>query len=129
MLRRLPSNQIRCRSGRGPREIKAQPLSVRDGERLFFGMADDEESGSGRGIADLRILSYPARNPVVHKWQANKRLFSEQAAAFLAGEICSDQRPVDEVLKALRWPADEAWAFGPRIGRHGCMRAFAQGGK
>lgn len=43
--------------------------------------------------------SYNGKNPVVQKWYANKRLFSEHAATFLADDICSGQKAVDDVLK------------------------------
>lgn len=43
--------------------------------------------------------SYSGANPVVKKWHANKPLFSEQAATFLADRICSAQHGVDDVLK------------------------------
>ena len=45
--------------------------------------------------------SYDGRNPVVQKWDSNKRLFSEDSASFLAGEICAGQKSVDEVLKSF----------------------------
>ena len=35
---------------------------------------------------------YSSKNPVVEKWNANKRLFSEQADTFLADKICSGQK-------------------------------------
>ncbi len=43
--------------------------------------------------------SYRGGNPALKKWSSSKHLFSEQSASFLAGEICSDQKSVDEVLK------------------------------
>ena len=43
--------------------------------------------------------TYNGKNPVVHKWHISERLFSENAASFLAGEICGGQKTVDEVLK------------------------------
>ena len=43
--------------------------------------------------------SYNGKNLVVQKWHANRPLFSEQAATFLADEICLGQKAVDVVLK------------------------------
>ena len=43
--------------------------------------------------------SYNKRNPVVQKWHASRRLFTDQAATFLADEICSGQKAVDQVLR------------------------------
>jgi hypothetical protein len=53
-------------------------------------------------VEDLLIsvlANCTARNLVVRKWLASKSLFSENAAAFLAEEICSGQGAVDEVLR------------------------------
>ena len=53
-------------------------------------------------VEDLLIsvfASHNAKNLVVKKWLASKALFSEGAAAFLAEEICSGQKAVDEVLR------------------------------
>ena len=44
--------------------------------------------------------SFGRKNPVVQTWRSNGRLFSEEAAAFLAGQICDEQKSVDEVLKS-----------------------------
>jgi hypothetical protein len=46
------------------------------------------------------FASYGGKNPVVEKWHNSALLFSEQAASFLAAEICADQKAVDEVLKS-----------------------------
>lgn len=43
--------------------------------------------------------SFGARNPVVQTWRNNGRLFSKEAATFLAGQVCDEQKSVDEVLK------------------------------
>ncbi len=51
------------------------------------------------GLLISVLASCPARNLVVRKWLDSKALFSEGAAAFLAREICSGQRHVDEVLR------------------------------
>jgi hypothetical protein len=44
--------------------------------------------------------SYNGKNLVIQKWQEKKLLFSEEAATFLANEICSGQKAVDDVLGA-----------------------------
>jgi len=44
--------------------------------------------------------NYANKNPVVQKWHASRQLFTDQAAAFLADQICSEQKAVDEVLKS-----------------------------
>ena len=44
--------------------------------------------------------SFGRKNPVVQTWRSNGRLFSEEAAAFLTGQICDEQKSVDEVLKS-----------------------------
>jgi len=46
------------------------------------------------------FLQYAGRNPVVQKWSARPSLFSSQAAATMAAEICADQQAVDDALKA-----------------------------
>lgn len=43
--------------------------------------------------------SFGAQNPVVQIWRNNGKLFSKEAATFLAGQICDQQKTVDEVLK------------------------------
>jgi hypothetical protein len=43
--------------------------------------------------------SYNGKNLVVQKWHASRALFSEQAATFLADEICLGKKAVDDVLK------------------------------
>jgi hypothetical protein len=43
---------------------------------------------------------YGGKNPVVQEWQDRPALFSDRAAGFLATEICSGQKAVDEVLKS-----------------------------
>ena len=57
------------------------------------------------------------KNPVVQKWRKNETLFSDQAASFLAGEICTDQKTVDEVLKS--------YYVGPLTRLGVCVRAIA----
>jgi hypothetical protein len=44
------------------------------------------------------FIGYGGKNPIVQKWLASRALFSENAASFLAEEICEKQRAVDEVL-------------------------------
>lgn len=44
--------------------------------------------------------SFGPKNPVVQTWRDNGRLFSEEAASFLAAQICDEQKSVDEVLKS-----------------------------
>lgn len=39
------------------------------------------------------------KNLVLNKWRKQSSLFSSQAAAFLANEICSEQRKVEEILQ------------------------------
>jgi hypothetical protein len=43
--------------------------------------------------------SFGGKNPVVQTWRSNGRLFSDEAATFLAGQICDEQKTVDEALK------------------------------
>jgi EH_Signature domain len=46
------------------------------------------------------LAGHSVKNLVVKKWLTSKPLFSEQAATFLAEEICSGQKTVDKVLRA-----------------------------
>jgi hypothetical protein len=51
------------------------------------------------GLLISALSNCTAGNLVVRKWLASKSLFSDKAASFLAEEICSRQKLVDEVLR------------------------------
>jgi hypothetical protein len=58
-----------------------------------------EDPAAAERLLPYIFRRYEGKNPVVQKWQACPSLFSERAAAFLAHEICSDQKAVDDVLR------------------------------
>ncbi len=75
--------------------------------RCLYGMVDSYFSAwramkDPVGVERLLVTAFEAyngRNPVIQKWDTNKKLFSEQAASFLSEDICSGQKSVDDVLK------------------------------
>jgi hypothetical protein len=58
-----------------------------------------KEPGAVEGLLISVFARHSAKNLIVRKWLASKALFSEGAAAFLAQEICSGQKAVDDVLR------------------------------
>ena len=74
--------------------------------RCLYGMVNGyfaewrtmEQPGKLERLLVSAFEKHSAKNPVVQKWVADKRLFSEEAAAFLALEVCISEKAVDEVL-------------------------------
>jgi hypothetical protein len=56
--------------------------------------------GAVEGLLISAFARHDAKNPVVQKWLGSKALFSEKAAELLSEEICSEQKAVDDVLRA-----------------------------
>ena len=57
-----------------------------------------KEPSTVESLLSSVFVSYAGKNPVVQKWLMCPSLFSERASAFLADEISSEQKTVDEVL-------------------------------
>ena len=84
---------------RNPSKLRRSPCLYGLVDGYFSGwriMSDP--AGVERLLASAFSL-YNSKNPVVRKWEDSKPLFSEHAATFLADQICSHQRAVDDVLK------------------------------
>ena len=93
--------------------------------RCLYGMVNSyfsewREMNGPAALESLLIAVFAtaySKNPVVQKWRKNETLFSDQAASLLAGEICTDQKTVDEVLKS--------YYVGPLTRLGVCVRAIA----
>src|SRR5260370_20495907 len=69
------------------------------------------------GLLTSGLETCAAGNLVVRKWLASKSLFSDKAASFLAAEICSRQKLVDEGLHDHNVsPVTKLWASSRGFG-------------
>jgi hypothetical protein len=84
---------------RNPEKLKRSPCLYGMVNSYFSEWREMKNPGLVEALLNGVFAHYAGKNPVVNKWHNSAALFSERAAGFLAAEICSGQKPVDEVLK------------------------------